>query len=88
MKKVIVKVPATTANMGPGFDCFGCAFTMYNLLTFEEIEEGYEFEGFEPQYENEDNLSVQGYLAVMKHLGLEPKGLRMTIETDIPICSN
>lgn len=86
LKKVIVKVPATTANMGPGFDCFGCAFTMYNTLTFEEIEAGYIFEGFEPQYENEDNLAIQGYLAVMKRLGIPAKGLKMTIDTDIPIC--
>lgn len=86
MKKIVVKVPATTANMGPGFDCFGCAFTMYNILTFEEIDSGYIFEGFEPEYENEDNLAVQGYLAVMERLGLPAKGLKMTIETDIPIC--
>lgn len=85
--KVLVKVPATTANMGPGFDCFGCAFQMYNTLTFEILpEKKFEFEGFEEEYANEDNLAVQGYLAVLKHLDLEPKGLKVTIKTDIPIC--
>ncbi len=86
MKKVVVKVPATTANMGPGFDCFGCAFTMYNTLTFEEIESGYEFVGFDPKYANEDNLAVQGYEAVVRHLGLKPVGVRISIDVDIPIC--
>ncbi len=34
--KVSVKVPATTANIGPGFDCFGMALSMYNVVTLEE----------------------------------------------------
>ena len=25
MKRVTIRVPATTANLGPGFDAFGCA---------------------------------------------------------------
>ena len=28
--KVTVQVPATSANLGPGFDTFGCAFKLYN----------------------------------------------------------
>ena len=28
--KVSVKVPATVANLGPGFDCFGLALPLYN----------------------------------------------------------
>lgn len=34
--KVSVKVPATTANMGPGFDCVGMALPIYNTITIEE----------------------------------------------------
>ncbi|MBU3812410.1 MAG: homoserine kinase [Candidatus Niameybacter stercoravium] len=37
-----VKVPATTANMGPGFDSIGMALQMYNITYAEEIEEGLE----------------------------------------------
>ena len=33
-----VRIPATTANMGPGFDCIGMAFQMYNHLWVEEAE--------------------------------------------------
>ncbi|HHY44505.1 MAG TPA: homoserine kinase, partial [Firmicutes bacterium] len=33
--KVKVRVPATTANMGPGFDCLGMALTLYNEAEFE-----------------------------------------------------
>ena len=31
---VTVTVPATTANIGPGFDCLGAAFTLYNRFHF------------------------------------------------------
>jgi homoserine kinase len=34
-KSVTVRVPATSANMGPGFDCLGIALTEYNYLSVE-----------------------------------------------------
>lgn len=34
--KVSVKVPATTANLGSGFDTLGMAFPLYNTVTIEE----------------------------------------------------
>jgi len=34
--KITVKVPATTANIGPGFDCLGMALPIYNTVTIEE----------------------------------------------------
>ena len=37
-----IKVPATSANMGPGFDSIGVALQLYNHLWFEQIEEGVE----------------------------------------------
>ena len=37
-----IKVPATSANMGPGFDSIGVALELYNHLWFEEIEQGVE----------------------------------------------
>ncbi|MGF1515218.1 MAG: homoserine kinase [Elainellaceae cyanobacterium] len=33
-RSVTVTVPATTANLGPGFDCLGAALTLYNRFTF------------------------------------------------------
>ena len=39
---VIVKVPATSANCGPGFDCLGVACTLYNTFTYEVIKSGLE----------------------------------------------
>ena len=34
MTSFIVTVPATTANLGPGFDCLGAALNLYNQVTF------------------------------------------------------
>ena len=37
-----MRIPATTANMGPGFDCIGMAFDLYNYISYETVaEEGY-----------------------------------------------
>jgi homoserine kinase len=38
-KSVRVQVPATTANIGPGFDCLGAALTLYNCFEFTALKE-------------------------------------------------
>lgn len=39
MEGVKVRVPATTANLGPGFDCLGLALTLYNRLEAHVCDE-------------------------------------------------
>lgn len=39
-ERVEVIVPATTANLGPGFDCIGAALELYNHFYFREIPSG------------------------------------------------
>ena len=67
---VTVRVPATTANLGPGFDTLGLALALYNTLTFEELAEGLYFEGVDPEYATAENLAVVAYKAVLSKLGL------------------
>lgn len=86
MKTAIVRVPATTANLGPGFDCFGCALDLYNTLRISEIDHGLEFAGVEAEFQNEENLAVQGWRAVAARLGLPETGIRIELDADIPIC--
>ncbi len=38
-RRVTVQVPASTSNLGPGFDCLGLALSLYNELTLEELPE-------------------------------------------------
>ena len=42
MKKqqITVRVPATTSNLGPGFDCLGVALQIYNYVTVTQPDEG------------------------------------------------
>lgn len=82
---ISVKVPATTANMGPGFDALGCALSLYAEFCFEEIEEGLAIEGCEPAYQNEENLIVVAYDKTMEAMNLQRNGLKIIIHSDIPI---
>ena len=43
-REVTVRVPATSANLGPGFDCLGLALDLWNETTFAEEGEGYRVE--------------------------------------------
>lgn len=86
MEKVLIRVPATTANLGPGFDCLGCAFELYNTFTFAPCI-GYAFTGVEEQYCNEDNLAVIGYKKVMEYMQLEPVGFHLKLtDCQVPVC--
>ena len=37
-RKVVVKVPATTANLGPGFDTLGMALSFYDELEVQAVD--------------------------------------------------
>ena len=56
---VKVRVPATSANLGPGFDVAGLAVTLYNTFTFELLDEGLEILGCPEQFANKDNLAYR-----------------------------
>lgn len=87
MNKVTVRVPATTANIGPGFDSMGCALALYNYITCESLPKNkLIITGCPKQYQNEENLAVQGYYAVLKRLGLPKEGLALDIKANIPVC--
>ena len=40
MTLICVKAPATTANMGPGYDCLGLALDVWNTLEVEVLQSG------------------------------------------------
>ncbi|MBQ4071650.1 MAG: threonine synthase [Clostridia bacterium] len=83
--KVIVRVPATSANLGSGFDCTGIAFRRYNVFSFEKLERGLEFENFDEIYKNEYNLAFVGYKRVCERVGANYAVRIKNIKTDIPI---
>ena len=86
MKRVTIRVPATTANLGPGFDAFGCALSLYTDVTFEETEYGLEITGCDEAYTGPDNLAYVSYCAVLASLSEEIRGVKIHIDAHIPIC--
>lgn len=87
MKRVTIRVPATTANLGPGFDAFGCALSLYTDVTFEETEDfGLEITGCDEAYTGPDNLAYTSYCAVLASLNEEVRGVKIHIDAHIPIC--
>ena len=86
MKRVTVRVPATTANLGPGFDAFGCALSLYTDVTFEETEAGLEITGCPEEFTGPDNLAYVSYCAALATMSEELRGVKIHIEADIPVC--
>ena len=86
MKRVTIRVPATTANLGPGFDAFGCTLGLYTDVTFEETEWGLEITGCDEAYAGPDNLAYVSYCAVLNSLSEEVRGVKIHIDAHIPIC--
>ena len=86
MEQISVQVPATSANMGPGFDSFGCALSLYNVYTFRIIERGLEISGCPVEFCNSDNLSVVAYRDTMTAMGLPMDPLGLSIHSEIPVC--
>ncbi|MBU3175818.1 homoserine kinase [Clostridium estertheticum] len=80
-----IKVPATSANMGPGLDTLGVAFKLYNRFIVEEIESGLEIFGCNKEFANNNNLVYTSMLKTFKKLQKDPKGVRLTLKTEIPV---
>lgn len=82
---VQVKVPATSANLGCGFDSLGIALSLYTTFTFEEKESGLSFSGCEQRFQSEDNLIYVAFLKALSHLGKKVSGLHIGIDCHVPV---
>lgn len=82
---IYVRVPATTANLGCGFDCAGLALDISCVCGFERTASGLEFENVDGRFCTPDNPAVEAWYAVMREAGQEGSGLRVRIDSDIPV---
>lgn len=81
-----VRVPGTSANIGPGFDAFGLALSIYNTFSFEEKTDGkLTIRGVERKYQSDTNLVYRSMQKVFKKTDYHPKGLYIHTAVDIPI---
>ena len=84
-----VQVPATSANLGPGFDSFGLAFGMYDRYVAQILDEGgldidVTGEGSEEVPRTDKNLLVKAINKGFDYLGGRPKGLAVRALNVIP----
>lgn len=83
-----IRIPATTANMGPGFDSLGMALKLYNEVLIEEIEEGVQVfqEGKPSEIPLEENLIYTTLIKILNKYGYKYKGFKIDVQKgDVPV---
>jgi homoserine kinase len=85
---VHVRVPATSANLGPGFDAFGLALSLYDDVVARATDEGLHIdvagEGADEVPRNEKHLLVRAMRAGFDAMGGQPRGLEVVCANRIP----
>ncbi|MCW2711223.1 MAG: serine kinase [Marmoricola sp.] len=85
---VTVEVPATSANLGPGFDCLGVALELVDTLVGEIVPEGLEVvaegEGAGEVPLDESHLVVRSMRAAFDAMDVHPSGLRLSCTNRVP----
>lgn len=88
MTKVSVRIPATSANLGPGFDTLGLALSFYDDYAVETLDTGLKIEvtgeGAADVAKDESNLIFKTIKYVFDQLGEKLPGLKLTCHNQIP----
>ena len=79
-----ISVPATSANLGIGYDTLGMAVSLYSHFTFERAE-ALEITGCPAEFQNEDNLVYVSFVDALREWGEEPFPVRLDIQTEVPV---
>lgn len=79
-----VTVPATSANLGVGFDCLGVALDLRATFSMKEANE-LVVTGCEERFRGRDNLVWTTYLDTCATLGVSPRPLAIDIQSPIPL---
>lgn len=88
VESVTVSVPATSANLGPGFDALGLALNLHNTIKLSRAEKGIIVEvqgegaGWLPR--NETNTIVKAAQRIFDQVGERPAGLRFSLSNRVP----
>ncbi|NJR38605.1 MAG: homoserine kinase [Leptolyngbyaceae cyanobacterium CSU_1_4] len=89
---VTITVPATTANLGPGFDCLGAALSLYNRFQFsllppDETAITIEVTGSEAEgvVRDESNLAYQAFAYFYQQIGQMPPPVHLAIALEVPL---
>lgn len=88
-RRVVVRVPATSANLGPGFDTLGLALSVYDELDVTSLPEGeleieVEGQGAGDVPRDGSNLVVRSIAYAYESVGRRMPGLRLVAKNVIP----
>jgi len=88
-QRVTVRVPATTANLGPGYDSLGMALALHDTLTVESLDTDelvfdLRGEGADTLPRDGSHLVIRAMDAAFKRLGFRHGGLKVTAENVNP----
>ncbi|WP_100446651.1 homoserine kinase [Glycomyces xiaoerkulensis] len=88
LSRATVRAPASSANLGPGFDCLGLALGLHDEVSAEITGSGVsvevEGEGSGSVATDEHHLVAATMLRTFEEFGLEPPGLRLKCRNRIP----
>lgn len=93
MKQITITIPATSANLGPGFDCLGLALALYNHITFTAVNDTdrdtITVRGVDAHKvaADETNLAYRCAQIIFEKAGSKPGGLHMQQYNNIPVGS-
>lgn len=79
-----ITVPATSANLGIGYDTLGMAVSLYAHFTFDHADE-LVITGCPEEFQNEDNLVYQSFTQALGTWGVDPFPIALDIQTEIPV---
>ncbi len=90
MGTVKVRVPGSSANMGPGFDSLGLALSIYNYIEATETDSGLTIEILDAKTKeflptDEKNLVYKSMKYLFDKVGYHPKGLKLTLKSEVPV---
>src|SRR5271165_4044182 len=85
---VRVRVPATSANLGPGFDSLGLALSLYDTVQAQVLPSGLEVQvtgaGADEFDRGERHLVVRAMRAAFAAIGAQPPGLSVSCRNEVP----
>ena len=82
---MIVRVPASSANLGSGFDCLGLAWNLYNEIEFQPAD-SLLINGCDERFTGLDNLAYRGFCAVYESLERPVPPVRISfLKSHIPV---
>lgn len=86
MNYVKVRVPATTANLGPGFDCLSIALQLYNIVEIQKINNAVKNEVTKKgRLIDEKNLIYQATSVIFNKIKTYPVGVEIRENNQIPL---